>query len=86
MRVDSLAVEERVARDVAKRVHEPTGQISRYAIAHGIASQDPTGDFKPGDILAQAKTENFARVEARDLPELLAKWTAVTTMQLRALR
>ncbi len=68
-----LSVAGREARDVAKRVHETTGQIFRYAIAHGIASRNPAADFKPRDILAEAKTENFARVDARDLPELLAK-------------
>ena len=68
-----LTVAEREARDVAKRVHETTGQIFRYAIAHGIASRNPAADFKPSDILTQPKTENFARVDARDLPELLAK-------------
>lgn len=68
-----LAVERRDARDVAKRVHETTGQIFRYAIAHGLASRNPAAEFKPGDILAEAKTKNFARVDARDLPELLAK-------------
>lgn len=68
-----LAVEGQAARDVAKRVHETTGQIFRYAIARGIASRNPAADFKPSDILAHAKSENFARVDARDLPKLLAK-------------
>lgn len=68
-----LAVAKRDARDVAKRVHETTGQVFRYAIAHGIASRNPAADFKPRDILAEAKSENFARVDARELPELLAK-------------
>ncbi|HEY0308920.1 MAG TPA: integrase arm-type DNA-binding domain-containing protein [Acidobacteriaceae bacterium] len=68
-----LLVARRDARDVAKRVHETTGQIFRYAIAHGIASRNPAADFKPRDILAEAKTENFARVDARELPELLAR-------------
>jgi hypothetical protein len=58
-----LTVSQRDARDVAKRVHETTGQIFRYAIAHGLASRNPAADFKPHDILAGAKSENFARVE-----------------------
>lgn len=68
-----LAVEGRGARDVAKRAHETTGQIFRYAIAHGIASRNPAADFKPRDILAKAKEENFARVGAKELPDLLLK-------------
>jgi integrase len=68
-----LAIKSRGARDVAKRAHETTGQIFRYAIAHGIASRNPAADFKPSDILAEAKEENFARVDAKELPELLLK-------------
>jgi len=71
-----LAVAARDARDVAKRVHETTGQVFRYAIAHGLASRNPAADFKPRDILAVAKSENFARVDARELPELLTKMDA----------
>ena len=68
-----LAIESRGASDVAKRAHETTGQIFRYAIAHGIATRNAAADFKPGDILAESKSENFARVDAKDLPELLVK-------------
>lgn len=68
-----LTIENRGARDVAKRAHETMGQVFRYAIAHGIASRNPAADFKPKDILAEAKERNFARVDAKDLPELLHK-------------
>jgi hypothetical protein len=68
-----LQVEARDARDVAKRVHETTSQIFRFAVARDIASRNPAADFKPRDILAEARTENRARVDARELPELLAK-------------
>jgi integrase len=68
-----LGVEGRGSRDVAKRIHETAGQIFRYAIAHGRATRNPAADFKPRDILLQAKSENFARVDVKDLPELLAK-------------
>lgn len=57
----------------SRRAHESTGQIFRYAIARGLASRNPAAEFKPSDILAKAKTENFARVDAKDLPELLVK-------------
>ncbi len=68
-----LAVERRGSRDVAKRIYETTGQIFRYAVAHGKATRNPAADFKPRDILLQANSENFARVDVKDLPELLAK-------------
>jgi hypothetical protein len=70
-----LAIERRDARDVAKRAHESTGQIFRYAIARGLASRNPAAEFKPSDILAEARTENFVRVDTSDLPELLVKMT-----------
>jgi integrase len=68
-----LTIEERGARDVAKRAHEVIGQIFRFAVSRGIATKNPAASFKPRDILAAAKTENFARVDEKDLPELLVK-------------
>jgi integrase len=68
-----LLIERRGARDVAKRAHETTGQVFRYAIAHGIASRNSAADFKPKDILSEAKEENFARVDTKELPDLLLK-------------
>jgi integrase len=68
-----LAIERRDARDVAKRSHETASQIFRFAVARDIAARNPAADFKPRDILAEARTENRARVDARELPELLAK-------------
>lgn len=65
------AVEQRGARDVAKRALETTGQIFRYAIAHGYAQRNPAADIKPRDILKATQKTNYARVDAKDLPELL---------------
>ena len=48
-----IAVEKRDARDVAKRIHETTSQIFRFAIARDIATRNPAADFKPRDILAE---------------------------------
>jgi Arm DNA-binding domain len=66
-----LDVEGRGARDVAKGIHETTSQIFRFAIAHGIGANNPATLFKPRDILLAAKSENHARVDAKDLPNLL---------------
>lgn len=68
-----LPIEARGARDVAKRAHETIGQIFRFAIANGLAKRNPAADFKPRDVLKPAEEENFARVEAKDLPTLLLK-------------
>ncbi len=85
-----IAIESRGARDVAKRAHETTGQIFRYAIAHGFASRNPATDFKPSDILAEGSSENFARVDAKDLPLLLNRMEgyegdALTRLAMRLL-
>ncbi len=68
-----LAIEERGAEDVARRVLQNTQQIFRYAMAFGLAEQNPAAAFRPSDILKQRVTTNFARVEESELPALLKK-------------
>ncbi|MGA7962099.1 MAG: integrase arm-type DNA-binding domain-containing protein, partial [Candidatus Acidiferrales bacterium] len=65
------AIEKRGARDIAKRALETTGQVFRFAIAHGYATRNPASEIRPRDILKSTRKENYARVDARELPELL---------------
>jgi integrase len=65
------SIEKRGARDIAKRVLETTGQIFRYGIAHGYATRNPASDIRPGDILRSARKTNYARIDAKELPNLL---------------
>ncbi|MEZ2346867.1 tyrosine-type recombinase/integrase [Terriglobus sp. RCC_193] len=65
------AIEERGAHDIAKRALETTGQVFRYAIAHGYVTRNPTADFKPADVLKSVQKTNYARIDAKDLPALL---------------
>ena len=65
------AIEQRGARDIAKRALETTGQIFRYAIAHGYARRNPASEIRTGDILKSIRRVNYARVDARELPSLL---------------
>jgi integrase len=65
------AIEQRGARDIAKRALETTGQVFRYAIAHGYSTRNPASEIRPSDILKSARKINYARVDARELPELL---------------
>ena len=61
-----LMIESRGARDVVKRAHETTGRSS----AMQSPTESPAGtaaDFKPKDILAETKEENFSRVDAKEL-------------------
>ena len=65
------AIEQRGARDIAKRALETAGQIFRYAIAHGYARRNPATEIRPRDILKSARKTNYARVDAKELPALL---------------
>ena len=66
-------IEARGAMDIAKRCLETCGQIFRYAVAHGLASRNPAADLRPADVLKSRKKENYARVDAKELPELLRR-------------
>jgi hypothetical protein len=57
--VTHLAIAKRGAKDVARRSHETTSQIFRYAIAHGYAKRNPAADFKPSDIIIKPASGNF---------------------------
>jgi integrase len=65
------AIEARGVGDLAKRALETTGQIFRYAIAHGHAKRNPAGEIRPADILRPTRKVNLARVNASELPALL---------------
>jgi integrase len=65
------AIQDRGRLDIAKRALETTGQIFRYAVAHGHAKRNPAADIKPGDILKSRQKVNHARVSAKELPALL---------------
>lgn len=67
------AIEKRGALDIAKRCYQMTGQVFRYAIAHGLAQRNPASDVKPSDVLASRRKENYARIDAKELPNLLRK-------------
>jgi integrase len=67
------AIEKRGALDIAKRALQTTGQVFRYAIAHGKASRNPATDIKPADVLRGRVKTNYARVDATELPALLRK-------------
>ncbi len=64
-------IENRGARDVAKRALETTGQIFRYGIAHGYCKRNPASEIRPSDVLKTRRKANYARIDARELPKLL---------------
>ena len=60
-------IEDRGARDIAKRARETTGQIFRYAIAQGYARRNPAAEFRASDILRPTRKLNYPRIDGRDL-------------------
>ncbi|MCK6431824.1 MAG: tyrosine-type recombinase/integrase [Burkholderiaceae bacterium] len=67
------AIEARGALDIAKRALQTCGQVFRYAIAHGLATRNPAKDIRPSDVLQSRKAENYARIDAKELPELMRR-------------
>ena len=66
-------IEARGALDIAKRALQTCGQIMRYAVAHGLIERNPSADVRPSDALRPRRKENYARLDAKDVPELLRK-------------
>jgi integrase len=79
------AIEDRGARDIAKRALETTSQIFRYAIAHGDAKRNPAIEIRPRDILKASQKANYARIDARDLANLLKQIEVYQGKQLTRL-
>lgn len=65
------AIEARGVNDLAKRALQTSSQVFRYAIAHGLATRNPANDIKPGDVLASRQKHHLARIDRKELPELL---------------
>jgi integrase len=65
------AIEERGAAELARRAMSTCSMVMRYAVAHGQADRNPVADVRPADVLKPRQVKNFARVDARELPELL---------------
>ena len=82
------SIASRGALDMAKRAHQTIGQIFRYAIAHGDESKvtrNPASDIKPSDIIETRRKVNFARVDVKQLPELLRAIEAASISSLTRL-
>lgn len=69
----SLKIEKRGALDIAKRAYQTCGQVLRYAVAHGLAARNAAADVKPSDALKSAPKANYARLDPKEVPELLRR-------------
>jgi integrase len=68
-----LAVQERGAADVARRVKQILGQFFEHATTTGVTEHNPATAFRPSTILRKRVEENFPFVEIPDAPVLLKK-------------
>ena len=66
-------ISKRGALDIAKRALQTSGQVFRYALAHGLAHRNPAIDIKPSDVIAPRKATNYARIATKELPELMRR-------------
>lgn len=67
----ALAIQERGALDVAHRSLNTMGQIFRFGISRGFCRRNPAAEIKASDFLKGRNPKNFARVEQREIPDLL---------------
>jgi hypothetical protein len=65
--------DDREAADLARRALQKMKQILRFAVAKGYIEKSPIADVVAGDLLKSHTVENFARIEAKDLPGLLQR-------------
>lgn len=63
-------IERRGALDVAGRTRQICGQVFRYGIQTGRCKRDPSSDLR--GALKTRKTEHFAAIDTKEIPELLA--------------
>ncbi|WP_433966550.1 tyrosine-type recombinase/integrase [Tunturiibacter gelidiferens] len=68
-----MAIEARGAGVIARRALQTTAQIFRHARVRGYADRNPASEFRPSDILKPVRETNYARIEARELPDLLRR-------------
>jgi len=66
-------IESRGALDIARRAWQTCGQVFEYALAHGMLERNPAKDVRPGAALKARKKEHYARIDPKELPELLRK-------------
>lgn len=65
------AIDSRGAGELARRALFATGQVFRFAIAHGLVRRNSAADFKPGDVLKEQTVTHHARISQRELSALL---------------
>jgi integrase len=67
------SIEARGAGETAGRVFQRLRAVYRYAIAHNLASIDPTYSLKPSEILRPRRVKHRAALAERDVPGFLCQ-------------
>jgi integrase len=73
VQIVSKIQDDRDAEDLARRTLQKIKQIFRFGVAKGYIKASPVAESKPSDFLRSHTVQNFARIDAEDLPELLQK-------------
>lgn len=66
-------IEARGALDIARRAWQTCGQVFEYALAHGLVERNAAKDVRPGVALKPREKGHYARLDAKELPELLRR-------------
>lgn len=66
-------VEARGANDLARRTCQAAGQVLLYALGHGFIEHNPAAGTRIGDVLKPKVERNLARLDPREVPELLRR-------------
>ncbi len=69
-------IEARGALDLARRAWQVCGQVFEFALAHGQIERNPSKDMRPGVAPKPRQQGCYARIDAKELPELLRKTCA----------
>lgn len=66
-------IEARGALDIARRAWQTCGQVFEFALTLGQVERNPAKDVRPGAALKPRQQGHYARVDAKELPELLRR-------------
>lgn len=71
-------IEARGVDELARRVLQTCGQVMRWAVVQDDipVERNPVADLKPADFLKHREVQNFARVGAAELPDLMRQINA----------
>ena len=69
-------IEARDALDIARRAWQMAGQVLEHALAHGLVDRNAAKDVRPGVALKARTKVNYARLDAKEVPQLLRRMDA----------